>query len=336
MRLNYKSFAAFAVAVMLVGEAGLIYSQNRLWLEFDNRLTALENAKQEETQSYGEQIDALVKESKDSKKQLDGLIENYAKLQNTTSETIRQEIANTKSQDELLTDAVSKTTPSVVSIVITKDVPKLEVVYVDPFGNDPFFGDSGIRVPTYRQKGTEKQKAGAGTGFLITDNGYIITNRHVVSDNTASYTALLSDGTQKPAQVIYKDPNSDIAVVKVDGNNYKHVELGNSDLLKLGQAVFAVGNALGEYNNSVSKGIISGLNRDIVAASSGSGAEALKGVIQTDAAINPGNSGGPLVALDGKVVGINVATVVGSNNISFSIPINAVKSIISSVVNPHT
>lgn len=233
----------------------------------------------------------------------------------------------TKSQDEILTEAVAKIAPAVVSIVITKDVPKLEIVYENPFGDDPFFKDFGFRIPRYRQKGVEPQKVGAGTGFLITGEGYIITNKHVASDNEASYTALLADGSQKGAKVIYRDAKNDVAILKIEGNNFSHVSLGNSNELKLGQAVFAVGNALGEYNNSVSTGIISGLDRDIE-ASDGTGTEKLTGVIQTDAAINPGNSGGPLVTLDGKVIGVNVATVKGSNNISFSIPINVVKEII--------
>jgi serine protease Do len=119
--------------------------------------------------------------------------------------------------------------------------------------------------------------------------------------------------------------------MKISGSNYSKVDLGNSSSLKLGQSVFAVGNALGEYNNSVSVGIVSGLNRDIQASGGGS-TESLTGVIQTDAAINPGNSGGPLVNLDGQVVGVNVATVLGSQSIGFSIPVDSVKSIISNIV----
>lgn len=172
---------------------------------------------------------------------------------------------------------------------------------------------------------------GAGTGFLITANGYILTNRHVVEDTTAKYTVLLSDGSQKSATVVYRDQKQDVAVIKIAGSGYQKVDLGDSAKLKLGQSVFAVGNALGEYSNSVSVGIVSGLDRTIT-ASSQSGSEKLTGVIQTDAAINPGNSGGPLVDLSGKVIGINVATVLGSENISFSIPINIIKTAVQSVV----
>jgi len=237
-----------------------------------------------------------------------------------------------KSQDQILTDAVAKVTPSVVSIVASEDVPNYKVVYVNPFGDDPFFQDSGMQVPEYVQNGTSTQEVSAGTGFLISADGYILTNKHVVADAQASYTALLSNGKQKAAKVVFKDPSNDLAIVKIDGSGYSPVTLGDSSALKLGQSVFAVGNALGQYNNSVSVGVISGLNRSIDASGSELGTETLTGVIQTDAAINPGNSGGPLSNLNGEVLGINVATVQGSNNISFSIPINGVKKTIAFVL----
>lgn len=247
------------------------------------------------------------------------------------AEVIQREVIREKSQDQQLTEAVAKTAPAVVSIVISKDVPQLEVTYENPFGNDPFFQDFGFRIPVYRQKGTVKQKVGAGTGFLVTSDGYILTNRHVVADTQASYTVLLSDGRQLDARVVYRDASQDAAIIKIDAKNLPTVDLGDSSVLQLGQAVIAIGNALGEYNNSVSTGIVSGLNRKIEATTADGSLETINGVIQTDAAINPGNSGGPLLTLDGKVVGVNVATVAGSNNISFAIPINFVKSIIRSV-----
>lgn len=237
------------------------------------------------------------------------------------------------SQDQLLTQAVAKVTPAVVSIVISKDVPQLDVTYENPFSNDPLFQNLGIQVPVYHQKGTTKQKVGGGTGFIITKNGYIITNRHVVEDTSASYTALLSDGRQLPVTVVYKDAKQDVAIVKIEGQNFPMVALGDSANLKAGQSVFAIGNVLAEYNNSVSVGIISGLNRTIQAGDeNGGNVEELSGIIQTDAAINPGNSGGPLVDLNGKVVGVNVATVQGASSIGFSVPINIVKPIVDLVV----
>ena len=259
-----------------------------------------------------------------------------AQNQKTTSDQIAQnshiQEIHQKSQDQLLTDAVSKTAASVVSVVISKDVPKLSVTYQNPFGNDPYFKDFGFRVPVYQQNGVEHQKIGAGTGFIITSDGYIVTNKHVAYDDSADYTALLSNGKQLPARVIYKDSDNDIAILKIDGKGFSKVSLGDSGSLKLGQTVIAIGNALGQYDNSVSVGILSGLNRQITASGS-LGSETLDGVIQTDAAINPGNSGGPLIDLNGNVIGVNVATVQGSSNISFSIPINTVKAIIKQALN---
>ena len=270
-----------------------------------------------------------------AEQQIAALQTSVAKLSGESAQTALsiKELQNrkeaiAKSQDELLTEAVAKIAPAVVSIVISKDVPKLEVTYANPFGDDPFFKDFGFRVPVYKQKGTVNQKVGAGTGFIISQDGFVLTNRHVVADTGATYTALLSDGTQKSGRVVFRDHVHDIAIVKIEGTNFKTAPLGDSSTLKLGQTVVAIGNALGEYNNSVSVGIISGLNRTIEAGTGGGASETLSGVIQTDAAINPGNSGGPLVTTEGEVIGVNVATVVGSSNISFSIPINTAKYLV--------
>jgi len=248
-----------------------------------------------------------------------------------------QELSNrrdviSRSQDDLLTTTVAKAAPAVVSIVISKDVPLLEVHYENPFGNDPFFRDFGIRVPTYRHVGTQKQQVGAGTGFIIRSDGYILTNRHVVSDTDAEYTALLSSGEQKTAKVIYRDDTYDLAILKIEGGDHPALSFGSSSLLRLGQTVTAIGNALGEYNNSVSVGIISGLNRTIQARDDRGRVETLENVIQTDAAINRGNSGGPLLDLEGQVIGVNVAMDRYANDIAFAIPIDAVKPIISRIL----
>ncbi|MBX4210703.1 trypsin-like peptidase domain-containing protein [Candidatus Parcubacteria bacterium] len=325
--MNRKIFPFISAVVLLVVLLGTVtFAQSYS----DIRKLSVANA--ESNQALLQKITTL-------QDQLIGLKNKVEVLsgQNTQVAASLKEVQNKKdptpqkSQDELVTGAVAKVAPSVVSIVISKDVPKLEVVYQDPFGGS--FGDSGIRIPVYRQKGVERQQVGAGTGFIISTKGYILTNKHVAGDDSASYTALLSDGSQIPAKVVYKDPVQDIAILKIDGAGLKSVTLGNSSSLQLGQSVVAIGNALGQYNNSVSIGIISGLNRSILASdSNGTNSEQLKNVIQTDAAINPGNSGGPLVNTNGEVVGVNVATVVGSNNISFSIPINIAKSIIDKVL----
>lgn len=246
------------------------------------------------------------------------------------AEVTRRQKVEVKSQDMQLQDAVAAVTPAVVSIVESKEVPLLQVEYQNPFGSDPFFQGFGVQVPVYKQVGTTTQEVGAGTGFLVRANGYIITNKHVVPDANATYTVLLANGKQKTGAVIWRSPTEDLAVLKVAGSGYGTVSLGDSSALKLGESVFAVGNALGQYNNSVSVGVISGLNRDIQAQSE-QGAETLSGVIQTDAAINPGNSGGPLVNLAGQVVGINVATALGSQSIGFSLPVNKVRSALANL-----
>ena len=253
----------------------------------------------------------------------------------STAEIASRSAIIVNAQQDSLTQAVAKVAPAVVSVVISKDVPQYQVTYENPFGDDPFFQNVGIQVPVYTPTGsTTSQTIGAGSGFLITSNGYILTNKHVVYDDTATYTVLLSTGKQLVASVVYKDPQNDLAVIKIDATGLPFVTLGNSDDLVLGQTVAAIGNALGQYSNSVSTGVVSGLNRTITAQSEDGTDETLSGVIQTDAAINPGNSGGPLLDLDGDVVGINVATIQGSSNVSFSIPINEVKQIIATVV-PH-
>lgn len=236
------------------------------------------------------------------------------------------------SREELLPKIVKTASESVVSVVISKDVPLLERVLVNPFENNPAFKDSGIRVPVYRRKGVEHKKVGAGTGFIVTKDGYIVTNKHVVSDLTASYTVLLADGTQKNALVFYRDDINDIALIKIDGSSYKTIPLGNSDTVSLGESVIAIGNALGEFENTISVGVISGLKRTLSASNGNGKTEELKNVIQTDAAINPGNSGGPLIDLSGRAIGVNVATVAGSQSIGFAIPINSIRDVLSRVL----
>ena len=155
----------------------------------------------------------------------------------------------------------------------------------------------------------------------------ILTNRHVVDVQGAEYTVIMSDGKKYPAKILARDPIQDLAVMKVEAVGLATVKIGNSDKLQVGETVIAIGNALGQFSNSVSKGVISGLSRSIT-ASSGNSSEKLDKVIQTDAAINPGNSGGPLINLNGEVIGINTAIVSGAQNLGFAVPINmAIKDI---------
>ncbi len=247
------------------------------------------------------------------------------------------------SQDAAVTGAVKKTNPAVVAITITKEVPKYETIYnqqpnpFDPFGNgsNPFGGlFPGFQIPTQKQNGTEKKEVGGGSGFLVSSNGYIVTNRHVVEDKTAEYTVFLNDGTKKTAKVVARDSVLDIAVIKIEpdlGKSYPYLTLGNSSDLDLGQSVLAIGNALGQFKNTVSVGVVSGLSRSITAGDGQGQSEQLDNIIQTDAAINPGNSGGPLLTLRGEVIGVNVAVAQGSQSIGFALPIDSVRSVIESV-----
>lgn len=318
--MKIKKFLVISLIAVVV----LAANAGSLWLAF--RLV------KSQSRDYDGKVSLLQKQISALQDKLTQVTGQQASAALAQQELENRQAVRAKSQDDLLTGAVAKASPAVVSIVISKDVPQLEVTYVNPFGDDPFYKDFGIQVPVYQQKGTVKQKVGAGTGFLITSDGFILTNKHVIADDQADYTVLLASGKQLPAKVIYKDPKNDIAIVKITGSNYNSVNLGDSGGLKLGQSVIAIGNALGEYNNSVSVGIISGLNRSIQANDSSGNTEQLSGVIQTDAAINPGNSGGPLLDLDGNAIGVNVATVVGSQNIGFAIPINEIKSVIKYVL----
>lgn len=238
------------------------------------------------------------------------------------------------SQEHFIVDAVKKTNPAVVSITISKEVPKYET-YIDPNQNQSPFGDLfpgfSFNIPQYRQNGTEKKDIGGGSGFFVSSDGLIVTNKHVVDQKNVEYTVFTNDGRKHPATVVARDPVLDIALIKISGNDFPYLTLGNSDSLEIGQSVIAIGNALAEFRNTVSVGVVSGLARSITAGSGSGGVELLDHVIQTDAAINPGNSGGPLLDLTGKVVGVNVAIAEGSQNIGFALPVNSVKSAIESV-----
>ena len=201
-------------------------------------------------------------------------------------------------------DAANKVSPAVVSITIKSQATNI-------------FG----QVVT---------QEGGGTGFIITSDGMIVTNKHVASDMNGAYTVFTSDGKEYAAKVLAQDPYYDLAVLKIEATGLPTAELGDSNDLKIGQWVEAIGNALGEFQNSVTVGVVSAFNRSIT-ASDGVSAESLEGLIQTDAAINSGNSGGPLINLTGQVIGINTAVASGAQSIGFAIPIDSVKSAIDSI-----
>lgn len=158
-----------------------------------------------------------------------------------------------------------------------------------------------------------------GSGFVISNDGLIVTNKHVVSDTEAKYKVITKDDNIYEVQKIYRDPTRDLAILKIDGT-FLPVEMGDSDKLKVGQFVIAIGTALGEFRSTVTTGVVSGLGRGID-IEDGS-------FIQTDAAINPGNSGGPLLNSMGQVIGVNTAISGQGQNIGFAIPINIIKSAI--------
>jgi len=233
--------------------------------------------------------------------------------------------------EQAIIDATKSVLPSVVSIVISKNVPIYEQEFINPFGEDSPFN---IQVPQMIQKGTEMQDVGAGSGFIVSEDGLVLTNKHVVLDKEAQYTVYTNDDKKYSAKVLALDPVQDLAVIKIENDNekFKPVVLGDSLSIQLGQTAIAIGNALGKFSNTVSVGIISGLKRTISASDQiGDFSETLENIIQTDAAINAGNSGGPLINLRGQVIGINTAMAEGAETIGFAIPINMAKKDIGQV-----
>lgn len=220
-------------------------------------------------------------------------------------------IANTQSKNVVVSeqnatiDIAKKVGPSVVSITSSSS------------GQDVF--------------GRATQQQAAGTGIVLSANGLILTNKHVVEGGSAFVVTTSDQKQYKDAKVVATDPSNDIAFIKVDASGLKPAELGDSSKVEIGSFVVAIGNALGEFQNTVTTGVISGKGRPVTAAS-GDSAEKLQNLFQTDAAINPGNSGGPLVNIDGQVIGINTAVAgQGSENIGFAIPINEAKRDIETV-----
>ncbi len=220
--------------------------------------------------------------------------------------TITEKRSVVSNEEAVVADVAERVSPSVVSI-LTESRASL-----------------GFR--SYTQQG-------AGTGIIISEDGYILTNKHVVN-GTDKVDVVLADGTSyEGVDVVGTDPVNDIAFLKINGaSGLKAAKIGDSAEMEVGEKVIAIGNALGQYQTSVTLGIISGLGRPLIAGSEAGGdAERLTNLLQTDAAINPGNSGGPLVNLDGEVVGINTAIDQEAQGIGFAIPINDAKGLIESV-----
>ncbi len=204
-------------------------------------------------------------------------------------------------------DAVEKVNPSVVSIIATAEVPG-------------FFLN------------TTSTERSAGTGFIVTSDGLIMTNKHVVSNASAKYMVYLNTGKSYQATITSLDPFNDLAIIKIEAKDLPVVSFGDPEDMKNGQSVIAIGNALGEFQNSVTVGVLSAKERTITASdSTGVAQEKLEGLLQTDAAINPGNSGGPLLNLEGQVVGVNVAVAEQAENIGFAIPSTLAQSAMESI-----
>lgn len=208
-------------------------------------------------------------------------------------------------EEEDISGVATKVKPSVVSIVTQAQTQSI-------YGN--------------------RTQEGAGTGIIVSADGYVLTNKHVVA-NSQAVSVVTSDGvTHSDVKVVGTDPLNDIAFLKINGvSNLTPAELGDSSSVRIGQKVVAIGNSLGQYQNTVTSGIISGTGRP-VSAQAGSTVETLTDLLQTDAAINPGNSGGPLTNLAGQVIGINTAIAEDAQGIGFSIPVNATKGMLKGVL----
>ncbi len=221
-------------------------------------------------------------------------------------------------EESVVTEVAERVSPAVVTVSYKRQTPVMQQYFLDPFGM--FRGQ--------RPSGEiETDQVDIGSGFVVETSGLVVTNKHVVSGGSPSdYTVILKDESEHQVEKIWRDPVNDLAILKVAGSGFRAAELGDSDTIKVGNFVIAIGTALGEFRHTVTTGVVSGLGRGITAGDGFSMAEKLDNVIQTDAAINPGNSGGPLLNSAGQVIGVNVAVSASANNIGFALPINVVKA----------
>lgn len=236
---------------------------------------------------------------------------------NTNATVSSTRLVNTQpvrvvSEESATINLVKQAGPSVVTVV--GNLPQQRNYNYDPFSQDQSGGSDQI----------------IGSGFIASAKGVVVTNKHVVSDSNAMYQVITADNRTYTVQNIYRDPGNDIAILTINPSQNKGtlhaISLGDSSNVQVGENVIAIGTALGEFKNTVTAGIISGLGRGIQAGDVYQGeVESLDGLIQTSAAINLGNSGGPLVDYNGQVIGINTAVAENGQDIGFAIPINVVK-----------
>lgn len=220
-------------------------------------------------------------------------------------------------EESVIIEVVEKVSPSVVTIGIKTTRRMNDIFEFNPI--DPF-------SPFRRQGRQEPVEQDIGTGFILQADGLVVTNKHVVGELDGTYRIITKDDKTFEAERIYRDPVNDLAIIKIAASGLTPVELGDSDKIKVGQLAIAIGTALGEFRNTVTTGVISGVGRGITAGSPfEAAAERLDNVIQTDAAINPGNSGGPLLNSSGQVIGVNTAISAQGQNIGFALPINVIK-----------
>ena len=244
------------------------------------------------------------------------LLDKFLPLKNLAE--VNSQSQRIVSEESVVTDVAESASPAVVTVSLSQSKPVMEQFFLDPFGVMQGQRPSG---------GVETQQVDIGTGFVVDKSGLVVTNKHVVMQGDATlYKIILKDNSEHQVQKIWRDPSNDLAILKIEGNDFTTLELGDSDTLKVGNFVIAIGTALGEFRHTVTTGVVSGLGRGITAGEMGGGiAEKLDNVIQTDAAINPGNSGGPLINSSGQVIGVNVAVSQSANNIGFALPINVLK-----------
>lgn len=248
------------------------------------------------------------------------ILKNIRVGEQQTGEVINQRVVN---EESVVTEVAERVSPGVVTVSVSRERPIFGRRFLDPFGI--------FSVP--QQQGSEREQVDIGTGFVVDRSGLVVTNRHVVdSGEPNDYKVILKDNSEYQVERIWRDPANDLAILKISPSassgsaiGFEALELGDSDKLKVGNFVIAIGTALGEFRHTVTTGVVSGLGRGITAGDGFSFAEELSNVIQTDAAINPGNSGGPLLNSAGQVIGVNVAVSQGANNIGFALPINLVK-----------